>query len=555
MAQHSLGAARAALAAPFVVSSDNATDTSSDDEGNARELGSSGDMHGAQAACAGPSASLWSSTINLAVSAVGAGILSLPNSLSNSGYVLGPLLITFFGITVDYSLVLLFRCGRACGETEYDRLALRYLGNSGAFVVKIALMLLLIGALVTLVIIFGDLLTSVMDELGFQFPAAFGGRVKRGTGGGGGSGFEPVLKPEDIKFSARATVTIAAMAAVFPLTLSKSLTSLRFVSLGAVIAVVAVTGAMALRLGQMDHPARDVKPVKLSHSIFLAMPVQFLAYCCQFNILPLYNELPANLKPKMPAVIHTTVLGIMVPLYAVFALLGYFSFGDKVHSLVLDDYSKDMLMTMMKAVIAFVNLVKLPLLALPTRQVINETLFGRPELESPFGTFFEMLLINSFVTAAAIALGDLRKAFDLVGSTSGVLIMFTLPGLFAVQEARERLQMRAIFLAEVSSTTAAPPAVAVDETHVPLLGNAPLTPPRARSRGLRDALDDRSSSASHDARRPRAASADFPSLVGLKRGRSGELYDLVLASGMVVLGVGLGALSLRETIVSWNDPA
>ena len=120
-----------------------------------------------------------------------------------------------------------------------------------------------------------------------------------------------------------------------------------------------------------------------------------------------------------------------------------------------------------------------------------------------------MLLINSFVTAAAIALGDLRKAFDLVGSTSGVLIMFTLPGLFAVQEARERLQMRAIFLAEVSSTTAAPPAVAVDETHVPLLGN----------------------------------------------GRSGELYDLVLASGMVVLGVGLGALSLRETIVSWNDPA
>ena len=41
----------------------------------------------------------------------------------------------------------------------------------------------------------------------------------------------------------------------------------------------------------------------------------------------------------------------------------------------------------------------------------------------------------------------------------------------------------------------------------------------------------------------------------MKRGRSGELYDLVLASGMVVLGVGLGALSLRETIVSWNDPA
>ena len=123
MAQHSLNAA-ALAGVPFVVSSDNATDTSSDDEGDARELGSSGDLHNAQAACAGPSASLWSSTINLAVSAVGAGILSLPNSLSNSGYVLGPLLITFFGITVDYSLVLLFRCGRACGE----RVAARVLG-------------------------------------------------------------------------------------------------------------------------------------------------------------------------------------------------------------------------------------------------------------------------------------------------------------------------------------------------------------------------------------------------------------------------------------------
>ena len=334
------------------------------------------------------------------------------------------------------------------------------------------------------------------------------------------------------------------MAAVFPLTLARSLTSLRFVSLGAVIAVVLVTGAMALRFGQQEHPSRNVKPIKLTSSVFLAMPVQFLAYCCQFNILPLYNELPENLKPHMPKVIHTTILGIMVPLYIVFALLGYLAFGDKVQSLVLDDYKNDLLMTLMKAVIAVVNLVKLPLLALPTRQVINETFFGRAELDNPFATFLEMLIINLFITAAALALGDLRKAFDLVGSTSGVLIMFILPGAFAVQEARARMKLRSLFNSAAAAGAGAP-AAAAEDTRVPLLDtDMPASPPRERSR--------RGSSAQS---RNRAVSADFVSLMGIKGGRAGELYDLVCASGMVVLGIALGVLSLHETIADWNDPS
>ena len=58
-----------------------------------------------------------SSVINICATAMGAGILSLPQAISRCGWVLGMVLIMIFAVLADVSLIFLVECGQQpCGS-------------------------------------------------------------------------------------------------------------------------------------------------------------------------------------------------------------------------------------------------------------------------------------------------------------------------------------------------------------------------------------------------------------------------------------------------------
>ena len=106
-----------------------------------------------------------SSVVNLCATAMGAGVLSLPHALANTGGVLGVCLIYGFAIAADMSCVMLVACSRACHHYSLEGVARHYLGEKGYWTVNIALLLLLYGALVLMEIVVMDLLPPVVQVM------------------------------------------------------------------------------------------------------------------------------------------------------------------------------------------------------------------------------------------------------------------------------------------------------------------------------------------------------------------------------------------------------
>ena len=57
------------------------------------------------------------------------------------------------------------------------------------------------------------------------------------------------------------------------------------------------------------------------------MPIDMLAYCCQFSVLDVANEIPASLRMQMPWVVHSS-MAAAAAVYVAFAAAGYLLLGE-----------------------------------------------------------------------------------------------------------------------------------------------------------------------------------------------------------------------------------
>eukprot|EP00128_Syssomonas_multiformis_P011042 Colp12_sorted_trinity150504_noHs@5877 len=356
-----------------------------------------------------PQGSVFGSIANLTATVLGTGILTLPVALAKSGAVLGTALLLCFAVLSDASVLLLVKCAEASGKFDYERLAKHYYGKKGLICVRASLLFLLFGSCVVLIIVLGDLMTPLCQDLFEDHKTEW--------------------------WLSREFVTFVFVFLIFPLTLSRDLSALEYTSAAAVASIVFVVIALAVRLGQKATVSSDVVMLNPSFNLVLCLPIQGLAYACQFNVLPLYSELRVEDKPKIGRIIHTTLLGITTTLYVAFGLMGYFYFGPKVSSNLLVEFPSDKMMMIARLAVALVNMLKLPLIALPFRQVLNESLMPGKHVGKKM-VVFEMVIFVGLSYLLAILLQDIAKGFQILGSTAGMLICFILPGLFYIKSSK-----------------------------------------------------------------------------------------------------------------------
>ena len=360
------------------------------------------------------------SALSLTMTAVGSVVLSLPQAFAECGWLGGCLVLCLVAALADASLRALVDAARLVGAKTYEAAGEALLGPRGGALVRVSLVVLLFGSLVSLQIIVADELTPVAEALLVDPRVANRHHAAGALAGGGANAtspsapFSPPARPF---FATREGVTLASFAATFPMTLAPDVRSLAAASTAA-FAVLLFVGGVAVRAFAEDGfaVASDVRATAFDRpaGVALAVPVVALAFTCHFNVVEIAAEMTdraerqaaaeenaalkeeeeeedaaedaaedvgleeAPLSPLSPLsppsplslrsasrsvhdVSRVAVFGGALPFYLVFAGVGYARFGSRVSGDALEDWGEDAWTTASRVAVAGVNVLKYPL--------------------------------------------------------------------------------------------------------------------------------------------------------------------------------------------------
>ena len=294
-----------------------------------------------------PWSALASSTLNLTMTAVGSVVLSLPRAYAECGWAGGTLALAVVALVVDASLVMLVGAARSARADSYEAVGTALLGPRGGALVRVSLVVLLFGSLVSLQIIIADLVAPVANALG--------------------------LGP----WASRERITAVSLAIVYPLTLADNITALASASAGAFVILLVVAGVVVARFAESGVVAPDASAFRADPtSLSLALPVIALAYTCHFNVIEIDRELDrgGTARRHVAGVVHAATLGVSFPFYAAFSLAGYATFGANVSGDLLTEWTDDGEMAVAQAAVALVNALKYPLVGFALRGATRDAL-------------------------------------------------------------------------------------------------------------------------------------------------------------------------------------
>lgn len=181
--------------------------------------------------------------------------------------------------------------------------------------------------------------------------------------------------------------------------------------------------------------------------IVSSIPTLMTAFACASSTMPIYNDLSKPSVKRMNIAGGTAILLVLV-LYASIAFAGYFSYGDKISSDLLASYPLSTDVTIARLAMAFVLSVSVPLLMHPSRDALVDmvqeifALCGKRELTQQKTMknvlFYSCLIFNLGIALLVAIQGyDIDVLLNLVGAIGVISSSFIFPGIFALRIMKE----------------------------------------------------------------------------------------------------------------------
>ncbi|KAJ2186464.1 hypothetical protein GGH18_004154, partial [Coemansia sp. RSA 530] len=264
-----------------------------------------------------PTGTIGSSSINLANTILGSGMLSMAGAMASLGLVFGSLVILFSACTSGMGLYLLSRCARRTTGRDASFFAVSKLTYPQAAVFfDAAIAIKCFGVSISYLIIFGDLVPEVVKALGVE---------------------------AQLLLSRGFWITFA-IAALAPLAFQRRLDALKYTSFTALMGVVYLFIVVAMFYFnplRTPLPDGDVVLFRWSKDFFTNLPVFIFAFTCHQNIFSVYNELRDNSSKQVNGAIALSI-GSSCGVYQWIAVLGYLTFGSKVAPNLLTMYDNSL---------------------------------------------------------------------------------------------------------------------------------------------------------------------------------------------------------------------
>jgi amino acid permease len=294
---------------------------------------------------------------NVLNTCVGGGTLSVPYAFAKCGWLVASIFVFLSMISTAFSMKLLCTMSRKLGCVSYSDVMEKTLGSVG----KRLSTALLFGMLFLVVIAFLVLLKDISgDIVQFFTPEGYilGDRTKN-------------------------VITIFLTAICFPLMTADQLHSLRFVSYAGTICVsiLLISISQEAYSVRQDNTGDSVRwgPVHGS-DVFTALPIIFISFLCQFNILGVYSDLHQPTEVNMNAVIDRSMV-VAATLFTAFGLAGYLFAHDHTADNILKNFSpRDPSLLIARIGLTLTLLCQLPMVVLPCRQAFYPLMW--PEINT-----------------------------------------------------------------------------------------------------------------------------------------------------------------------------
>eukprot|EP00128_Syssomonas_multiformis_P017894 Colp12_sorted_trinity150504_noHs@7992 len=332
-------------------------------------------------------------------------MVALPYVLYVCGSLFGLLLLANSAILTIFSLEILIKAVRLANQNSYGALANHVFGSNGARAVELVLLLCMIGNLVSLFSITGDVVPSMADAV-------------------------PALS------MSRTTAVLIVAVLVILLSSLEDISKLTIVS--KVSIVLYFVFALVLFYTGLTLPAdRVVNPTFFNpQGFFKGFPIICFAFCCHPSLYPVLsscNTQDAPL-PTLERIIRAAIFGTL-GVYLFIAFSGYYIGLDHTNGNILNNLSSTQpAVFMVKLAFVFTLVCSGPMLVFPARESIQFLMTGK-RFKPP--TFMARVVPAAGVVIVsllfALVFTKLESIVGLVGATTAVTLCFILPGLFYVK--------------------------------------------------------------------------------------------------------------------------
>jgi amino acid permease len=371
--------------------------------------------------------SSWLLTLfNLTNTSIGAGTLALPYSISQSGLLMGMVMISAIGFMSWVSLYFLTITGMLCKEKTYSGIARSLFGPVGERTVSLIMFALLLGPLSAYFLIINSNIELVLEGL-----------------------FGNDDNDADIKRWNLIITLIVTFVVILPLSLLKSLKHVAYASTFALVAMfytiflIPASYFYDLYMGKIPqmHIQWWVKP---GFSILSAFSTIGMAFVNHPVVVECVSEL-ANNDPVRSHSLTTTSSTVVTLVYLLVGASGYLHHGDYVKGNILDSESSVSVWFQLSRIsVAICIALSYPLLLAPARNSLDSfitSLIESSSNESLREKWKRLRELRFYVTSIAIigfsfflflSIPGLGKIFALFGSLTGSLVVYVIPAVFYV---------------------------------------------------------------------------------------------------------------------------
>ncbi|XP_032240356.1 probable sodium-coupled neutral amino acid transporter 6 [Nematostella vectensis] len=297
-----------------------------------------------------------SSIFTLVSTMIGGGVLSLPFAFQQGGFVMSSLVLIFVLMASTHGGFLIINSKKYCqgrikNVEDVGRIAFGYKG-------EVLTQLVLIVTLFLCSVAYWILITDQLQPLFFLMcgPNSF--------------------------WAKKIVVLTIPVLVIFPFTLLKSMSALKFTSFLSVFCVMFLAGGIVHQSveshigGRITRPDNPVKwwPKDLG-GFLTSVSITGLTFACHFNILPMHSELRYQTRQNKRIILYSA-MAITYCLNVVVSFFGFMQFRKYVDQDITKNYPHDnVVLTIGRCALALTLLLSFPLLIFPCRDVINRLIW------------------------------------------------------------------------------------------------------------------------------------------------------------------------------------
>ncbi|KAH0794482.1 Transmembrane amino acid transporter protein [Histomonas meleagridis] len=347
--------------------------------------------------------------MNLINSLMGAGILSVSNSFTFSGFYPSFILLTLVAVLSYFSACIVARLQIETGAESFADLAHKTTGKIGSGVLSVCVVLFCYSTMVAYLIIGCNVITDFFALGGIKIPDGWG---------------RPVL------------VLTFCICVPIAMTFPRRLTMLSMISTSAFFCLIFFFVSIIIKACQF-FPKNGICPTcengLFSMGLFNALAIYSLSFAMSVILLPILMQSDPNLKKRyfsIGATFFICYLFVMVP-----GVIGYLMFGKETKEVILDSFpQKDVLMIIVKAGYFVVLTASYPAIGLTAMATYSRVFFKEDEAQKlPWGKRAVCLLTENLPPLLiTLFIPNVRPALAIGGALGGCMTNFFFPAIFTI---------------------------------------------------------------------------------------------------------------------------